>query len=185
MSAPPPVTGADRRGSPLPVVVGRVGKREAESCFMAERSRLHAAKIMTVGERAEDVVYLTDFRQPPLKRPRRRRASARSPCAGIGRAPGGAAGKSKRRARRAHESASRCPCTPIPRAPGTSQGEPKTPRPARLPTSACRIGEPQHTRLAFGWRCCGVHLDRLELSTATAACRAAQPRARLAHAALR
>jgi [protein-PII] uridylyltransferase len=33
---------------------------------MAERVELHAAKIMTVGERAEDVFYLTDFDNRPL-----------------------------------------------------------------------------------------------------------------------
>jgi [protein-PII] uridylyltransferase len=33
---------------------------------MQERVELHAAKIMTVGERAEDVLYLTDFDSRPL-----------------------------------------------------------------------------------------------------------------------
>jgi [protein-PII] uridylyltransferase len=31
-----------------------------------ERSEIHAAKIMTVGERAEDVFYVTDFDNRPL-----------------------------------------------------------------------------------------------------------------------
>ena len=34
--------------------------------LMAERIELQAAKIMTVGERAEDVFYLTDFSNQPL-----------------------------------------------------------------------------------------------------------------------
>ena len=34
--------------------------------LMQERVLLHAAKIMTVGERAEDVFYLTDFDRRPL-----------------------------------------------------------------------------------------------------------------------
>jgi len=34
--------------------------------LMQERIELHAAKIMTVGERAEDVFYLTDFDNRPL-----------------------------------------------------------------------------------------------------------------------
>jgi [protein-PII] uridylyltransferase len=33
---------------------------------MAEQVELHAAKIMTVGERAEDVFYLTDLDNRPL-----------------------------------------------------------------------------------------------------------------------
>ncbi len=33
---------------------------------MEERIVLHAAKIMTVGERAEDVFYVTDFENRPL-----------------------------------------------------------------------------------------------------------------------
>ena len=33
---------------------------------MHERIELHAAKIMTVGERAEDVFYVTDFENRPL-----------------------------------------------------------------------------------------------------------------------
>ena len=34
--------------------------------LMEERIELHAAKIMTVGERAEDVFYLTDLDNRPL-----------------------------------------------------------------------------------------------------------------------
>jgi [protein-PII] uridylyltransferase len=34
-----------------------------------ERIELHAAKIMTVGERAEDVFYVTDFDNRPLDEP--------------------------------------------------------------------------------------------------------------------
>ena len=34
--------------------------------LMDEMVELHAAKIMTVGERAEDVFYLTDFDNRPL-----------------------------------------------------------------------------------------------------------------------
>jgi [protein-PII] uridylyltransferase len=39
---------------------------EVGKVLMAERVELHAAKIMTVGERAEDVFYLTDFDNRPL-----------------------------------------------------------------------------------------------------------------------
>ena len=42
---------------------------------MDERIELHAAKIMTVGERAEDVFYVTDFDNRPLDE--RRRAEPR------------------------------------------------------------------------------------------------------------
>ncbi len=34
--------------------------------LLAERVELHAAKIMTVGERAEDVFYVTDAEHRPL-----------------------------------------------------------------------------------------------------------------------
>jgi [protein-PII] uridylyltransferase len=34
--------------------------------LMEERLQLHDAKIMTVGERAEDVFYITDFDERPL-----------------------------------------------------------------------------------------------------------------------
>ncbi|HEV7717067.1 MAG TPA: hypothetical protein VGO53_15830, partial [Steroidobacteraceae bacterium] len=34
--------------------------------LMEERIEIHAAKIMTVGERAEDVFYVTDFDNHPL-----------------------------------------------------------------------------------------------------------------------
>jgi [protein-PII] uridylyltransferase len=50
------LTAGDRPG--LLCEVGRV--------LMQERIELHAAKIMTVGERAEDVFYLTDFHNRPL-----------------------------------------------------------------------------------------------------------------------
>jgi [protein-PII] uridylyltransferase len=50
------LTAGDRPG--LLCEVGKV--------LMAERIELHAAKIMTVGERAEDVFYLTDFDNRPL-----------------------------------------------------------------------------------------------------------------------
>jgi [protein-PII] uridylyltransferase len=50
------LTAGDRPG--LLCEVGRV--------LMSERIELHAAKIMTVGERAEDVFYLTDFDNRPL-----------------------------------------------------------------------------------------------------------------------
>ena len=39
---------------------------EVGQVLMTERIELHAAKIMTVGERAEDVLYLTDFDGQPL-----------------------------------------------------------------------------------------------------------------------
>src|SRR5579862_1919180 len=39
---------------------------EVGQVLMAERIELHAAKIMTVGERAEDVFYVTDFDNRPL-----------------------------------------------------------------------------------------------------------------------
>ena len=48
---------------------------------MDERIELHAAKIMTVGERAEDVFYLTDFDNRPLDE-HRRRAAEGTPAAG-------------------------------------------------------------------------------------------------------
>ena len=50
------LTAGDRPG--LLCEVGKV--------LMSERVELHAAKIMTVGERAEDVFYLTDFDNRPL-----------------------------------------------------------------------------------------------------------------------
>jgi [protein-PII] uridylyltransferase len=50
------LTAGDRPG--LLCDVGKV--------LMAEHVELHAAKIMTVGERAEDVFYLTDFDNRPL-----------------------------------------------------------------------------------------------------------------------
>ena len=50
------LTAGDRPG--LLCEVGKV--------LMAERVELHAAKIMTVGERAEDVFFLTDFNNRPL-----------------------------------------------------------------------------------------------------------------------
>jgi [protein-PII] uridylyltransferase len=50
------LTASDRPG--LLCEVGRV--------LMQQRIELHAAKIMTVGERAEDVFYLTDFDNRPL-----------------------------------------------------------------------------------------------------------------------
>ncbi|MGP8033984.1 MAG: [protein-PII] uridylyltransferase [Steroidobacteraceae bacterium] len=50
------LTAGDRPG--LLCDVGKV--------LMQERVELHAAKIMTVGERAEDVLYLTDFDNAPL-----------------------------------------------------------------------------------------------------------------------
>jgi [protein-PII] uridylyltransferase len=53
------LTAGDRPG--LLCEVGRV--------LMQERIELHAAKIMTVGERAEDVFYLTDFDNCPLAAP--------------------------------------------------------------------------------------------------------------------
>jgi len=40
---------------------------EVGQVLMEERIELHAAKIMTVGERAEDVFYLTDFDNRPLE----------------------------------------------------------------------------------------------------------------------
>ena len=39
---------------------------EVGQVLVQERTELHAAKIMTVGERAEDVFYLTDFDNRPL-----------------------------------------------------------------------------------------------------------------------
>ncbi|HEX8781961.1 MAG TPA: hypothetical protein VF764_01215, partial [Steroidobacteraceae bacterium] len=39
---------------------------EVGQVLMQQRIELHAAKIMTVGERAEDVFYLTDFDNRPL-----------------------------------------------------------------------------------------------------------------------
>jgi [protein-PII] uridylyltransferase len=50
------LTAGDRPG--LLCDVGKV--------LLEERVELHAAKIMTVGERAEDVFYLTDFDNRPL-----------------------------------------------------------------------------------------------------------------------
>jgi [protein-PII] uridylyltransferase len=83
------LTAGDRPG--LLCDVGRV--------LMQERIELHAAKIMTVGERAEDVFYLTDFDNLPLSasaeerlRERlaqvldERQAALRAPSAGTARA---------------------------------------------------------------------------------------------------
>ncbi|HUL19089.1 MAG TPA: hypothetical protein VLV29_07455, partial [Steroidobacteraceae bacterium] len=53
------LTAGDRPG--LLCEVGKV--------LMAQRVELHAAKIMTVGERAEDVFYLSDFDNQPLGTP--------------------------------------------------------------------------------------------------------------------
>ncbi len=39
---------------------------EVGQVLMQERIELHAAKIMTVGERAEDTFYVTDFENRPL-----------------------------------------------------------------------------------------------------------------------
>jgi [protein-PII] uridylyltransferase len=50
------LTAADRPG--LLCDVGKV--------LLEEQIELHAAKIMTVGERAEDVFYVTDFDNQPL-----------------------------------------------------------------------------------------------------------------------
>ena len=44
---------------------------------MDERIELHAAKIMTVGERAEDVFYVTDFENRPLDEPAEQRLKER------------------------------------------------------------------------------------------------------------
>ena len=54
---------------------------EVGQVLMQERIELHAAKIMTVGERAEDVFYVTDFENRPLER-RGRRAAQGAPGAG-------------------------------------------------------------------------------------------------------
>ena len=69
------LTAGDRPG--LLCDVGKV--------LMEERVELQAAKIMTVGERAEDVFYVTDLRRPAARCGGRRaaagesRAGARSP----------------------------------------------------------------------------------------------------------
>jgi [protein-PII] uridylyltransferase len=67
--------------------------------LMEERIELHAAKIMTVGERAEDVFYVSDFENRPLEAAAgerlkerlvatldQRQAALRSPSAGVRRA---------------------------------------------------------------------------------------------------
>ncbi len=72
---------------------------EVGQVLMQERIELHAAKIMTVGERAEDVFYLTDFDNRPLEAAAaerlkerlvhtldRRQAALREPAAGTPRA---------------------------------------------------------------------------------------------------
>ena len=61
------LTAGDRPG--LLCDVGKV--------LMAERIELHAAKIMTVGERAEDVFYVTDFDNRPLDAPAEQRLKDR------------------------------------------------------------------------------------------------------------
>ena len=129
------LTAGDRPG--LLCEVGKV--------LMAERIELHAAKIMTVGERAEDVFYLTDFDNQPLTSAAaerlkehlvqaldERQAALRQPARGRCRhepAPGGAA---------------RLPV----RAPGAPEGRH---RPAARTRShiAMSIGEPQHAPPAF------------------------------------
>jgi [protein-PII] uridylyltransferase len=50
------LTAGDRPG-----LLSDVGK-----VLMEERMQMHDAKIMTVGERAEDVFYITDFAGRPL-----------------------------------------------------------------------------------------------------------------------
>ena len=45
--------------------------------LMEESIELHAAKIMTVGERAEDVFYVTDFDNHPLSEAASERLKAR------------------------------------------------------------------------------------------------------------
>ena len=39
---------------------------EIAKVFMAERADIHTSKIMTIGERAEDVFYITDYDGNPL-----------------------------------------------------------------------------------------------------------------------
>jgi [protein-PII] uridylyltransferase len=50
------LTAGDRPG-----LLSDIGK-----VLMEEQLQLHDAKIMTVGERAEDVFFITDFEQRPL-----------------------------------------------------------------------------------------------------------------------
>ncbi len=50
------LTAGDRPG-----LLSDIGK-----VLMEQHLQLHDAKIMTVGERAEDVFYITDFEQRPL-----------------------------------------------------------------------------------------------------------------------
>ncbi len=50
------LTAGDRPG-----LLSDIGK-----VLMEERLQLHDAKIMTVGERAEDVFFITDYEQRPL-----------------------------------------------------------------------------------------------------------------------
>ena len=69
--------------------------------LMEERIELHAAKIMTVGERAEDVFYVTDFDNRPLD------AAAAERLQGTpGRDARPAPGRAARAAPPAHEPAS-------------------------------------------------------------------------------
>ena len=56
---PPHDPRADRRRPPG--LLSEIGK-----VFMAERVDIHASKIMTIGERAEDVFYITDYDGKPL-----------------------------------------------------------------------------------------------------------------------
>jgi [protein-PII] uridylyltransferase len=44
-----------------PGLLSEIGK-----AFMAERVDIHTSKIMTIGERAEDVFYVTDYNGKPL-----------------------------------------------------------------------------------------------------------------------
>ena len=57
--------------SDRPGLLSEVGKT-----FMNERVNLHGARISTVGERAEDVFYLSDNREQALDEPARARVEA-------------------------------------------------------------------------------------------------------------
>ncbi len=156
------LTAGDRPG--LLCDVGKV--------LMEERVELHAAKIMTLGERAEDVFYVTDRSQRPLD----------------DAAADAAAGAPDQRARPAprHESKSARACTPIP-----SSGLRALMAGANAPRRSWhRISLFDRRAAACAarrscWRRCAHNLDRSSAPTRPrAACRSCAPPGALAGAAL-
>ena len=115
--------------------------------LLEERVDLQAAKISTIGERAEDVFYITDLAQQPLDD-----AGARTQPA--------AARSSRRcstRRGRPHESGISNACRVSVRAPGAAQGRHHAAR-AAARTSRMSIGEPKHAPPPFVLDALRAHL---------------------------